>query len=358
MLGAFEKLEADISTRYEVVLEYRGDIILDYRLARILEVVERKGSLLAAARSLNIPYSRVWDAIARVERILGLRIVEARRGGGRGGGARLTSTGKALLTKYLEAEEELKKCAGYSLPRPSEARGEPDLVIAYSHDPMLEVLIGKMESEGIDVEHACLGSGLALAALSLNEAYVAGLHLYDSETNTYNIPFLKRYWLEGLTEVIGGYWRQLVFAFKPGVEPISVEETLEKLISGDFTLINRNRGSGTRIYLDHLLLSKTKGSPEDLYKIRGYSTEYPTHLEAAKAVAYGKGDVALVLRYVADTYGLPYTYVVWEKYECIALKSKLEKRGVKILRQNLESKWFREMLEKAPGYSVEKPKSS
>lgn len=354
LLKERDKLGKEVSARYEALLEYKGSVVVNHKLARILEVVDKSGSLLAAARSLNIPYSRVWEAIARSERVIGKKLIETKRGGEGGGGARLTSTARFLLSKYLEAEDKLKKCIGYDLPRSKRAEREPDLVIAYSHDPLLEVLIEKLKSEGFDVEYACLGSGLALAALSLGEVYVAGLHLYDSSSDTYNTPYLERYWLGGMVEVLGGYWRELVFAFKPGLKPESVDATLKGLLSGELTLVNRNRGSGTRIYLDYLLSSRVKSIQEHISKIKGYSIEYSTHLEAAKAVAYGRGDVALVLRYAAEIYGLPYTHVAWEKYEYIALKSKLNKRGVKFLKENLEAKWFKQVLEKAPGYSIEK----
>ena len=51
--------------RLALVLEIDGKPVVDRELAEILRAVRSLGSLLRASRSLGIPYSRVWDRIAR-----------------------------------------------------------------------------------------------------------------------------------------------------------------------------------------------------------------------------------------------------------------------------------------------------
>ncbi len=51
----------DLRVSKEATLLYKGHMVLDSKFARVLEEVERKGSLLAAARSQGVSYSWVWS---------------------------------------------------------------------------------------------------------------------------------------------------------------------------------------------------------------------------------------------------------------------------------------------------------
>ena len=341
MNNLLDQVEGEI----QAVLKFKGEVILDSELAELLRLVEETGSLLSACRLLSIPYSRAWERISRVERKLGVKVVLARRGGGRRGGMRLTEHGRTLLDKYSRYERKVRMAVSpVTVGKPT----EPDLTLAHSHDPILTIVLERLRSEGLDVEDACVGSGMALASLSLGEVDVAASHLYDPETGEYNVPYLHRYWLDGRTSVVGGYMRELVFAFNPDVQPMSVEETVRALLRGELRLVNRNVGSGTRVYLDHLLSDLSGGRP--LEGVRGYGHQVNTHDDAARAVAAGRADVGLMLRASAEYYGLRCTHVAWERFEYIALNDRLDKKGVSALRDALKSDWLRRMLENTPGF--------
>lgn len=339
----------NLRARIEVFLELNGETILDSRLARVLEEVERRGSLLAACRAAGAPYSRTWEKITRIEEILGAGVLEAKRGGVGGGGARLTRLGKMLLQRYREASRELEG----GLPA-LKSKGLPDLMIAGSHDPALELLLGilRERSPRLDVEVAWLGSAGGLAALMLGDAHIAGSHLLDPESGLYNIPFLKRYWLEGRVYVVRGYRRELGLVYRPDMEVSSVSELLE----GRLRLINRNPGSGTRVFLDHLLrqaaLDKGMEAGEILSRVRGYEQEARTHVEVARKVASGEGDVGIAVRYAAELYGLKFTRLVWEFYDFIVSRDAMRMKAINLFLETLRSKKFREILSRLPGYRV------
>ena len=341
----------NLRARVEVFLELNGETILDPRLARVLEEVERRGSLLSACRAVGAPYSRTWERITWMERLLGARVLEARRGGVGGGGARLTRLGKLLLQRYREASRELES----GLPA-LKSKGLPDLVIAGSHDPALELLLGilRRRSRELDVEVAWLGSAGGLAALMLGDAHIAGSHLLDPESGLYNTPFLKRYWLEGRVYVVRGYQRELGLVYRPGTEVSSVSELLE----GRLRLINRNPGSGTRVFLDHLLrqaaLDKGLEAGEIPRRVRGYGHEVRTHVEVARGVASGEGDVGVAVRYAAELYGLNFTRLAWESYDFIIPKTAIRMSPVKLFLETLRSERFRSVLGRLPGYRVSK----
>ena len=338
-----------LEARVEVVLEARGEEVVDSRLARVLEEVERRGSLLAACRAVGAPYSRTWEKITRAEKLLGGKLLEARRGGVGGGGAALTKLGRALLKRYAEAQAKVSV--------KTSMRGEakvPELVVAGSHDPALELLIGGLRAEkaGMDIEVAWLGSAGGLAALMMGDAHVAGSHLLDPDTSRYNIPFLARYWLEGRVYVVRGYRRELGLVYRPETKVRGISDLLE----GELRLVNRNPGSGTRVLLDHLLRQAALDEgidPEDVSKkVKGYDREVRTHVEVAREVASGSADVGVAVRYAASLYGLGFTRLLWEWYDLVVLKSAMRREPVKRLLSALRSRRFRKNLERMKGYKV------
>lgn len=73
---------------------------------RLLQGVKRTGSLSAAAREMDMSYTKAWRITKRSERLCGCRLLESRIGGSRGGGAQLTEEGEQLLSAYIAFREE------------------------------------------------------------------------------------------------------------------------------------------------------------------------------------------------------------------------------------------------------------
>lgn len=69
---------------------------------KLLRKVEQLGSLNKAAQDMNMSYSKAWSIIKRAEKELGFKLVESNTGGVGGGGSRLTSQAKTMLTRYDE----------------------------------------------------------------------------------------------------------------------------------------------------------------------------------------------------------------------------------------------------------------
>ncbi len=343
-------IEEKITIKYDVTVEYDGVPVMNSQLAELIRLVDREGSILSAARLLGIPYSRAWEMIARAERTLGEQLIIARRGGRGGGGAKITPTARKLLEVYDNAKRRLQVLIGPSTKTKYIAVKEPDITIAYSHDPLIELVLGAIREKGYEVEGLCIGSGKALAILSLEEADIACIHLYDPDKNEYNKPFIEKYWLKNRVKLIGGYWRELVFALRPRLNIDTVDEVLELLVKGKLRLANRNIGSGTRVYLDYLLERKARELGVSKLNIPGYSREYLTHIDVARSVALGKADIALVLRYAAELYGLKTIHVTWEQYECYALMKSLEKNAVKVFLEYMDRRKLVGLAKNMHGY--------
>lgn len=96
---------------------YCGDeIAMGPGKAYLLEAIAREGSISAAARALGMSYRRAWLLADTMNRCFEAPLVEARPGGGRAAGARLTAAGEQALAAYraLSAEVE-RRAAGTAL---------------------------------------------------------------------------------------------------------------------------------------------------------------------------------------------------------------------------------------------------
>ena len=227
-----------------------------------------------------------------------------------------------------------------------------DMFFIGSHCPIAEILMEKL-MEKYSIKIVNVGSMGGLLAVKRGEADVAGIHLYDPETKTYNKPYLKRYWLENKAAIIRGYDRELVFAFRKNIEFKKAED----FFTGRFRLANRVLGSGTRSYLDNLLYKtslKLKIDPSKIPEIiPGYNTEYKTHHKVVRAIVEGRADVGLTLRYVAEQYGLKYKHVCWEKYDFVVRKNKLNKESVKHFISIIKDEKIKEMINSLAGYRID-----
>lgn len=79
--------------------------------ADLLDAIAREGSISGAGRVLGMSYRRAWVLVDEMNRCFTARLVDTAPGGGKGGGARLTDTGRAMLAAYRELEEAAARLA-------------------------------------------------------------------------------------------------------------------------------------------------------------------------------------------------------------------------------------------------------
>lgn len=78
----------------------------------LLEEIARSGSISGAGRALKMSYRRAWELVEDLNRHLGTPVVTTAAGGARGGGAKLTPGGAALVTEYRAIEAAAHAAAG------------------------------------------------------------------------------------------------------------------------------------------------------------------------------------------------------------------------------------------------------
>ncbi len=224
-----------------------------------------------------------------------------------------------------------------------------DLYIIGSHDIGLDRLIPLL---GYNVKVINVGSLEGLRSVTRGEADIAGIHLVDEETGEYNIPYLERYNVRNAV-LVRGYMREQGLIVAKG-NPHNIR-SLEDVISRGLTIVNRNRGSGTRVLLDMKLkeIARSKGLKfeELVAKIKGYYYEARTHTAVAAAIAQGRADVGVGVRVAAELYNLDFISLGWEYYDFLIPKAKLGKHQVKSFINMLRSVEARRELEKL-GYKI------
>jgi putative molybdopterin biosynthesis protein len=112
--------------------------------------------------------------------------------------------------------------------------------------------------------------------------------------------------------------------------------------------VNRQRGAGTRVLLDHVLSQRGI----DPGAIDGYAREEHTHLAVAAAVAADRADCGLGVLAAARAFGLDFVPVAKEPYDLVLERTSLESELLAPLWELLESSAFRAEVDALGGYDT------
>lgn len=218
------------------------------------------------------------------------------------------------------------------------AEAEEAVLITGSHDPALDYLADLVRPRGVDIHSTHTGSMGGVLALKKQECHAAPMHLLAPD-GTYNIHYLERY--------------------MPGADLalLCVAERQQGVISRDGlsfddlpgrTFINRQKGSGTRMLLDHYLA--TRGI--DPASIPGYGREVTTHLAVALAVRTGEADAGMGVYSAAKALDLAFVPVATERYELVMHRAMLEDPRIAALVEAVSSDAFKQVLRDLGGYET------
>jgi molybdate transport system regulatory protein len=86
-----------------------GQEIIGPGIYNILKTLEETGSIASAARKLGYSYKFIWTYIKKLEDVLGVPLVESRRGGKERGVTELTEVGKLLLSYYESMNRDVEQ---------------------------------------------------------------------------------------------------------------------------------------------------------------------------------------------------------------------------------------------------------
>lgn len=85
-------------------------------IAELLERIQERRSLRAAAQSMNMAYSKAWTMVRSCETALGRKLLLYATGGKHGGGAELTDDAVRLLAAYRAYCAQVQSYADEQFP--------------------------------------------------------------------------------------------------------------------------------------------------------------------------------------------------------------------------------------------------
>jgi putative molybdopterin biosynthesis protein len=320
-------------------------------LFELLVALRDQGSILSAARQMGVSYRHFWGSLKRWEETLGQPLVHWVQGQP----ATLTEFSQRLLwaetrartrlTPHIEAlRAELARVLDEAL------EGEHPMLSLYaSHDlalPHLQELA--RDAQRLHVALRFCGSVDALQALADGRCQVAGFHVPDAASGTQAAfaDALQARLKPGLHKIIGCLRRTQGLMLAPG--RAAAVHGLADVAAQRLRWINRQPGSGTRLWADALLerdglratqISGWQAAPEH------------SHLAVAAAIASGLADAGPGVQAAATHFGLDFVPLAQEDYFLVCLKEALEQAPLQRLRSVLASSAWKRSLGGLAGYA-------
>ncbi|MDB5073700.1 MAG: molybdenum cofactor synthesis domain protein [Candidatus Eremiobacteraeota bacterium] len=224
------------------------------------------------------------------------------------------------------------------------ARIERTLLAVGSHDVALDLLAGRLAAEDIDLVSAHVGSIAGLVALRERSAHLAGTHVLDPDTGTYNDTAVRRYGPREPVALVRLAEREQGLLVARG-NPLGIA-SLADVARTRARYINRQPDAGTRILFDTLLAREGIAAGT----ITGYERVEFSHLAVGQLVANGSADTGLAIRAAARAFGLDFVPIAWEPYDLALPVPALDEPRIARLIAILREPAFRAEVEALGGY--------
>jgi molybdate-binding protein len=226
--------------------------------------------------------------------------------------------------------------------------GRAKAIVLGSNDQAVAGLAAyaRQKKAHVSLQLLALDSLNGLIALQQGLCRVAGCHLLDPQTGEYNSGYIERLFPGQTMTLIRLAQREVGLMVKSG-NPLRLR-SLADLTRPTVRFVNRERGSGTRLWLDRAL--RQAGILPAA--VTGYARELGSHLEVAQAVGRGKADAGLGLGSVAHHLGLDFVPLFEEPYDLVLPKEALTQPQYQLLFNLLCSGDFRQFVTGLTGYQT------
>jgi putative molybdopterin biosynthesis protein len=225
---------------------------------------------------------------------------------------------------------------------------EGTIVAIGSHDPILDLAASELRTRDprVTLASSNVGSLGGLIALRDGLCHLAGSHLLEPETGAYTIPYVKQMLAGRDIAIVRLVHREQGLIVAPG-NPLAVSGIAD-LAPPEVRYVNRQRGAGTRVLLDHEL----QRAGIDAAALSGYSREEPTHLAVAAAIAADRADCGLGVLAAARAFGLDFVPIAQEPYDLVLERGTAESERLAPLWALMETAEFRSAVEALGGYDT------
>lgn len=255
--------------------------------------------------------------------------------------------GRRLRFTYTDVQEYIGKTKQVPERKAVPETPKREQIVICGQDIILDVLSNYMTQAGFECLRSYVGSYDALTALYKGEVQVASAHLWDGDSNSYNLPFVKRL-LPGIPAVVIHLTERTQGLYVQRGNPKNLHDWAD-LGKPGIVMVNREKGAGSRVLLDeHLRMLGI-----DSASIVGYTTEVQSHIAVASAVARGRADVAVGSEKVArQVEGIDFVPLQKEKYDLVVRRSDFDTRPIRAMMGILESGIIRDEFAGLGGYDT------
>ncbi len=225
----------------------------------------------------------------------------------------------------------------------------PGLVIG-GQDLLLDILGRHLEAhpQGCPAFRYNTGSFAGLFQLYQGKVDMVGIHLWDSDSDRYNISYVRRL-VPGIPTLIIHLATRLQGFYVARNNPLEIKDWGD-LARPDLRFINREPGCGTRVLLDEHLYKMKLAQ----YAINGYENEETSHQAVASAIARGTSDLALGIEKAAmQVRDIEFIPLQVERYELVLKKEDLRKAEFQAVLDILSSSAFKTELEGLGDYGLD-----
>lgn len=223
-------------------------------------------------------------------------------------------------------------------------------IVICGQDILLDSLcamFNEMRIKNVRAYRIPLGSYNGLYEMYQHDDYIATCHLWDGGTDTYNLPYVERM-LPGEQLAVFHLVKRWQGLYVKKGNPKNITK-FEDLFRDDVVMVNREKGSGIRVFIDEMC--KLYGKSGD--DLKGYRTVAETHLIAASMVQRGTGDVAIGNEKTSrQVDGIDFIPLKEESYDMVMRRSDLEKEPYQKIVEIIQSERFRSEAEAIDGYNV------
>jgi putative molybdopterin biosynthesis protein len=177
--------------------------------------------------------------------------------------------------------------------------------------------------------------------------HIAGSHLLDPASGEYTLPYVDRVFGPAAEVAVVRLVERSQGLMVAAGNPLEIGGLADVCRPGT-RYVNRQRGAGTRVLLDHLL-----GELEiPAASVDGYAREEPTHLAVAAAIASGRADAGLGIGAAAQAFGLDFVPLTTEPYDLVVAPGTIDSPQLAPLWTLLQSDRFKASVEELGGYSA------
>ena len=259
------------------------------------------------------------------------------------------TVGRKLRFTYADVQAYIastKRTKPASPKTPFPPSQERPFVIC-GQDIILDVLSNYLSQTGVRCLRSYVGSYDALTALYKDQVQVASAHLWDGASGQYNIPYVQRLLPGTPTVVVHLVCRMQGFYVAKG-NPKGIGRWSD-LARPDVSIVNREKGSGSRVLLDENLRLLGIATRD----VQGYQNEVQSHIAVASTVARGRADVAIGSEKVAKQVdGIDFIPMQKERYDLVVKQEIFDSRAVRALMGILESGILRDEFAGLGGYDT------